>query len=299
MFSGTRPTELDERDYSFHRSFGAVSMEKVPLEYNVDAGLTMPDQTAHDPYSCTAYTTCDISTDQDGIVYQPKYTYMKTLFMQGLPPWTNGSDIRPSLKSAKVYGLLPKEFTPQIIEGMDEDFTANQSNWPSGVDSIAGKLEHRKGDFYNVYDDGGMDWFDSFKSALWLNKSEKRALSIGTPWITHPDQRGVVQPIEKVMLDAARNNPNSVSWHNWKICGWKWIDGTQYLIGKPWQGNAYGDRGWIYVSRETINQLMEIRGSVAFTIRDATPEDIYTIKLGILETVLLYLYRIINVKRYA
>src|SRR3990167_5413029 len=129
--NGARPTELDPRDYSFVATFGALSPIALPDEYSVDAGLTMPDQNGDgNPYSCTGYTTTDLGTDQDNVIYSPEYTYMKTLFLQGLPPETNGSDIRPALKSSKVYGLLPRLNTPIDLLGKGEDFTAAQANWP-------------------------------------------------------------------------------------------------------------------------------------------------------------------------
>lgn len=284
---GTRPTTLDRRDYSFHGTFGTINADliaKLPTAYNVDAGLTMPDQNADgNPYSCTAYTTCDLGTDQDKVIYSPEYTYMKTLVMQNLPPETNGSDIRPALKSAKVYGLLPKASKPVILDGKGEDFTAQVSVWPLGLDAISGLLEHRKGDYFNVYDDGGLDWYDSFKSALWINRDDKRGISLGTPWLWNSAPRGFLTEY------FTYNGPSSVGWHNWKICGWKVIDGQEYLIGKPWCGRNYGDNGFVYVSRATINKVMAIRGSVAFTLKDATEADIKTIKIGMIETILYYL----------
>mgnify|MGYP001561849912 CR=1 FL=1 len=295
MKSGTRPAIQDPRDYSFHRTFGAVSPLEFPLEYNVDAGLTMPDQGAdQNPYSCTAYATTDLGTDQDKTIYSPEYTYMKTLYLQGLPPDTNGSDIRPSLKSAKIYGLLPKINTPIDLLGKGEDFTANQAHWPVDVDKISGLLEHRKGDYYNIYDDGKQDWFDDFRSALWLNRGDKRGICIGTPWMWPSAPAGFLT--EHFVYDG---NPQSVAWHCWAIKGWTTIEGTPYLIGKPWLGKDYGANGWVYISRETLNKVMKIRGSVAFTQADATGRDIRTIQLGIIETILLYLWRMLGLKRYA
>lgn len=296
MKSGTRPQELDERDFSFAQTFGAITPIQLPSEYSVDNGITMPDQNADgNPYSCTAYTTTDLGTDQDGIVYEPKYTYMKTLYLQGLPPETNGSDIRPALKSAKIYGLLPKESVPENIKEKDEDYTANQANWNVELDKIAGLLEHRKSGYFNIYEDGGQDWFDSFRSALYLNRNDKRGISVGTPWFNE-----WTSPQAGVLTDSfVYNGANLHSWHNWAIKGWTSINGTPYLIGKPWLGKNWGANGFCYVSRETINKVMEIRGSIAFTLKDATPEDIRPIQLGIIETILHYLYRMLGLVRLA
>lgn len=294
--NGTRATELDPRDHSFHGTFGTTKPTDFPQEYSCDPGLTMPNQLPLDPYSCTAYTTCDLGTNQDRVIYGPKYTYMKTLLLQGLPPETNGSDIRPALRSAKVYGLLPQESVPENLRNQYEDFTASQSVWPATLDAISGQLQHRKGNYFNVYDDGGLDWMDSFKSALWLNRADKRGISVGTPWFAEwaTPQIGIV-----TSLFTYNGNPGNYSWHNWAIVGWRVISGEVYLIGKSWQGPNYGDRGFHYIDRKTINRVMKIRGCVAFTIKDAGPEDIQTISIGILETVILFLYRILGLKRLA
>lgn len=293
--NGTSPTLLDPRDASFSQTFGAVAPLALPSEYSCDAGKLVQDQNEDgNPYSCTAYAVTDIGTDQDNEIYSPEYTYMKTLYLQNLPPETNGSDIRPALKSAKVYGLLPKLSAPVGLVGKGEDYTANQANWPVDVDKVSGLLEHRKGSYFNVYDDGGLDWFDSFRSALYLNRSDKRSVLVGTPWLWSQAPMGFLT--ENFVYDG---NPNSVSWHAWCIKGWTTIEGTPYLIGKPWQGKNYGANGWVYVSRETINKVMEIRGSCAFTLADATDKDIISIKISLWETVILYLYRMLQLKRLA
>lgn len=304
--TGARPTERDKRDYSFVGTFGAAPLFQIPNEYNIDAGFGMPDQNADgNPFSCTAYATCDLGSDQDAIRYCPEYTYMKTLLMQGLPPETNGSDIRPSLKSAKVYGLLPLENKPPIIDAHhDEDFTANQANWPVAVDTIAGKLEHRKGDYFNVWKEGIHDWFDTFCSTMWTNRNDKRGISVGTPWFPLSCPNGIMPDPTAAELAAIAANPYSYSWHNWVVKGWtqhntkgEFIRNAEsFLMVKAWTGPNYGDKGWIYVSRSCIEKLMEIRGAVAFTLKDATDADIKTIKLSIIQQIILYIARIIGIK---
>ncbi len=295
IHSGTKPSELDPRDYSYHQTFGTTT--QFPLEYTVDAGLTMPDQNADgNPFSCTAYTTCDLGADQDNILYAPSYTYMKTLFSQGLPPTQQGSDIRPSLKTARVYGLLPAKNVPDSLVAKPVNVTAKQENWPTELDAESGKLEHRKAAYYNIYCDGGLDWFDSFRSAMIQNSADKRGISVGTPWF-----REFATPINGVLPNnfAYDGNPYSVGWHNYSIKGWKQINGVPYLLVKSWQGSTYGDNGWAYMSRELCNKIMEVRGSVAFTLADATDKDTLSIKIGMYEQVLFYLYKILRLKLYA
>lgn len=304
--NGTRPIELDPRDFSFARTFGAINKDligKLPFDFSVDAGMWMPDQNAElNPYSCTGYAVCDIGTNQDKIVYQPKYAYMKNLFMQGLPPETNGSEIRPALKQPKVYGLLPIENTPENIKNSDEDYSANQGNWPVSVDAIASKMEHKKGNYFNVYLDSGLDWYNSIRSAIWVNKDDMRAVLVGTPWLWNSAPNGILD--ENFNYDG---DPYHYGWHAWNICGWTMLNtkgafirnGEIFLKGKPWAGKNYGDEGFVYLSPRCINRLMEIRGCAAFTLADARKEDIESIKLSIWEQIAYYLHLITLQKRLA
>lgn len=310
MKSGTKPATLDPRDYSFHRTFGTANPLSLPTEYCVDARLTMPDQVAEgNPFSCTAYTTCDLATDQDGKQYAPEYTYMKTLFMQGLPPTTNGSDIRPALRSATVYGLLPKQYMPAEVLGKGEDFTAAQGNWPTAVDQVAGKLENSQGQYFNVWDDGGLDWFQGFQSALWLNRHDKRGISVGTPWFREWQKENVAPSGILTESFVYSGRPETVGWHNWACKGWARHNtkgelinpdtGELYLMVKAWMGSSVGDNGWVYMDRPTVNRVMEIAGSVAYTQANADKKDIFTIKLARIEQALIFLWRLVGMKRYA
>lgn len=55
-------------------------------------------------------------------------------------------------------------------------------------------------------------------------------------------------------------------WHNWKISSWKIVNGEPYHIGKTWQGKGYGYRGFTYFSGQTIQRLIAISNTGAFTV---------------------------------
>lgn len=268
MRSGARPTALDTRDRSYHRSFGTTLPKKFPQYFSVDLGKTMPDQNADGlPFGCTGYTQSDNGGNEDAAIYKPEYLYQKTCLIENHPT-DQGCDIRSSLKAAKVYGLQG------LAETTDQEAET-----------------HRRGPYYNIYDDGGMDWFDSIRTAL---MDHKVGISAGTPWFPEWEypQNGIVT--QNFVYDG---NPDHYNWHNWAIVGFKDIDGWPHLVGKSWQGPGYGDKGFHYLDRATTNKVLEIRGSVTFFTTKATPNDVYTIKVSILETVLDFLYRILGLTR--
>lgn len=131
-----------------------------------------------------------------------------------------------------------------------------------------------------------MDSFDLIRNALQLNQ---RSVSMATPWYPTwaKTTNGIIAP------------PNSydttfASWHNWKCCGWKTINGVPYLIGKSWQGKTYGDNGFCYFPRDVINQVMSIPGTGAFTLTPYTNATAQTVVLTLWEYVGSYLRLIAN-----
>jgi hypothetical protein len=250
MKNGTLPHKKDKRNYSFTRTFGSIAPIGLPDEYNCDAGLAMPDQNADGyPEGCTGYTQASLCEDEDNQVYDPSFTYNKTLFIANLPP-DSPCAVQDSLKSLVVYGVGKKGETDAQAE------------------------VRRRGQYYQVQPATGLDWFDSIRSTLYVNRITKRSISVGTPWFFqwHFVPKGILADFSYAGIEP---------WHNWKISGWKSIQGVPYLIAKTWQGPQFGDQGWCYISRETFNRCMAIPGTVAFTVAqwDGTP---LTIQYGIL-----------------
>ena len=263
MKSGVNPVKLDHRDYSFGRTFGAVSPETFGDSLNTDLGLTMPNQDADGfPYGCTSYTQTDISTDEQHVIFLPRFTYDQTMMMMGILPGDPdyekvGCDLRDSLNSTIVYGMQPQ-------------------GQPAGV-----SLNYRNGAYFNVDLVQGLDWFDSIRSCIDQNR---RSVSMATPWFStfETPQNGVIRAPNSYDVSNA-------SFHNWKCCGWKTINGVAYLVGKSWQGSTYGDMGYCYFPREVINSLMSLSGSAAFTVIPYSNQNAQTVILTLWQTIISYL----------
>jgi hypothetical protein len=65
--------------------------------------------------------------------------------------------------------------------------------------------------------------------------------------------------------------------HHWKVAGWKTIGGAPYLVCKMWAGPSCGDKGFVYMSRELANAVLNISGAAAYTVTKVKPSDIRTI----------------------
>lgn len=261
---GTKPAPLDRRDYSYHRTFGAVTPPVLPnMDYSYDAGLTMFDQIADGyMYGCTGCTQTDICIDQDKQVYDYPRTYLKTCTMEGHAP-DQGCDIRTSAKALRLFGVGRTDESEEACEA------------------------RRRGKSFNVDKKPGFDWFDSFRIAL---RNGKQSISVGTPW---PQE--FESPSVKGFLPLP--NPGSIKaapWHNWKIAGEATTLGnTPVLRVKSWQGKQYGDEGWVYMTREVFNAVFDVWGTLGLITPVYSPADVQTIRLEMLQQVLVNIARIL------
>jgi len=262
MNNGVKKPKIDHRTYSFHRTFGSTVPDMLHPDIDVDAELTMPDQNLEGrPNACTGYTQSELCQDMDMTRYLPKYTYEKTLMMDGLEDG-QPCDIYTSLKSTIAYGVTNK--------GTDDD-----------------AFLHRRGAYYQVQKLQNFDWFDSVLSAIRTNLFKnhiKCSVSIVTPWFACFEKT-----YGGIITSDFTTQPVPDVWHNWKIVGQKTINGIPYLKCKSWQGTHYGDNGWHYFSRETFNRLMMIQGTTAFTLAPFDKNNILRVQITIIETILSYL----------
>lgn len=236
---GTGPTRISKKDFDFHASYGTIGAAPVfPVEYFTDAGLWVPDQNAGN----TTYN---------------------------LPPLPNGcTDYTQADLANDESGTLSHD--PMTLENITN---ANRNGGADIRQSLlaAVKLGWFTG-FFNIQPHQ-LDFFDSIRYAMISGIPEKRSVSVGTPWYPVFE---TTDTIAILRMPSNLKDPN-LTWHNYKICGWKVIGDQTYLIGKSWQGAKYGDKGFAYFSRPLVNTLMSVPGAVAFTATKGVLPPISTI----------------------
>ncbi len=266
MKSGLKKVRPDHRDYDFLKShkhlfgdagLGPDSTTGLPDSFNVDAGLTMPDQDAVNdqynppipalPFGCTDYTQTDLCIDEDGVLYNPQlmedYTHADA---------NGGYDIRKSLDATrKVFG---------------------------------------RSSYFNIRSSGIIDAFDAIRLAMYSALPEKRSVSIGVPWFPEFE---TPLPLSRTLPVPLNFTTSGVPWHNAKVAGWTSVFGTPYLIVKSWQGPNYGDKGYCYMSRELVNILMSISGTGAFTLSKVASPQIMTVDLTVVERIVSYVLNLL------
>lgn len=269
MKSGTHPTRHDHRDYDYLKTRKLTGVPAtMPDNYSVDAGLRVPNQEAVDnnfnpsvmpmPYGCTNYAQCEICADEDAVLYNPQYLENITHANAN-----GGADVRVSLDAVVNKGV------------QDQQGNINNTGHPA---------------YFNIKPSGAIDAFDATRLAMLSTSSEKRGVSVGSPyWLqwnaTGPN--GITPPPDYDLQFA--------SWHNWVVKGWKTIDNTVYLVCQMLQGASYGDKGFVYIPREVFNATIAVNGSILFTIDKLMPgEKVETISLPFIDAIVSYIRRLFN-----
>jgi hypothetical protein len=255
--NGTRPSRVDHRDYDFHRSFGSIAPPLFPENYDTDAGLWVPDQNAPEP------------------------TFGNPALPYGCTDYTQ-ADL-----AADLAGKL---FNPGTLEAL------THANAQGGY-SIRNSLQAARSlgwinAFFNVIAHAPLDYFDTFRLAMFYGAPEKRSLTVGTPWFPSWEHAAVNRiaivpmPTDEE-LALVRKYQNAYPWHNHKISGWESRSGV-VLKDKSWQGTGIGEEGWLYFPREVINTVMAIPGTVAFTSTQVTPNNIKTIPVSVRQWIMSF-----------
>lgn len=267
-YSGTRPAQHIARVKPFVHAFGAATLQVLP-DFNVDPGLTMPDQNADQGFTeCVGYTGADHLTDITRHTFMPDFSYAAARYVAGDGPGTNGASFHAGMEGVVALGgALWKDYNypaTYVAKDKGELFVSDFANWTDKVKTEA--LTHAQNGIRNVLTPG-MDAFDAVLLAAYQGR---RGVSIGTPWMFSPpaqragnyrtwDLRGVCETPDLSL------NYFFFPWHNYAIKGKKTFDGVPYAIVKSWQGDQIADHGWLYWNRETVNGLLAMPKTGALT----------------------------------
>lgn len=252
IINGTKPLKKAPRKH-FHRVFGSTAPDNIP-DFNVDAGLTMPDQNAAEAVTeCTGYTAADIMTDITKVVQTPDFMYAATLYLEGIGPTTEGADFHVALQALVAFGSIAQSLAPISALKQGELYVANWNNWFDSLKIVARK--NVQNGTFNLLGNG--DHFDSIMSAVYTSKI---AGSLGSIWYDEWENigRDGILPMP-ANLEGFTYSP----WHNYAAKGKKTINTTKYIPLKSWQGPSYGDKGWCYMSREVANAVFSVEGTGA------------------------------------
>ena len=205
----------EKQDYSARKTFGSVL--QLPDEYFLPSKVLNQGSSQ----KCTAYASCAIQEGQEKISFDPDDYYFQEGITAGKQS-DNGYDLRVCMKTCVRYGIKP-------------------------LNSDNGKAEDFKEESYFRVDNPltPMDLYDECKQAIYSAKEEKKTICTGGDWRSEWNSPDGIIP---------NKYSSSGSGHCVKICGWKKINGVEYLIVQNSYGTNFGDRGFNYFPREVINK---------------------------------------------
>jgi len=227
MNYGLKKTKRDPRDFSYHKTFGAIDL-KLPDEYVLDEA-TVKNQ--YGSMFCTAFASCVLAQLEDGIDFSPEWFYSKEVEISGQ---MDGQDLRTACKAAKKYGFLPQDKAQFDLTTKDPECLANPSNWPISDELAA--APYKKKSYFQVKGD-----FDQIKQVLFNNAPAKRAILTGVDW---------GEGWEAAPGGVIKNYTATGSLHAVPIIGFK----QDYIILQNSYGKEIGDNGKFYVPRGVFAQ---------------------------------------------
>lgn len=255
---------LDHRDRDFLKSFhpeiikfGAAAVPIFPDEFDTDAGLWMPNQNIVNPE----------------FPKSPAEPFGCTNFTQA----DISADLDGKLRDPAILEALTHANANGGYQVRDSLLMAKRIGWITG--------------FYNVKAYAPLDYFDALRLASFSGLPEKRSVSMGTPWGSY--QWNPADKIVNIIGELTDKTSLTMPWHNWKVAGWKQVNGSPYLKCKPWMGP---DVGIILFGRAEINRIMALKYTIAFTATHTIPQSIVKIDMAVFDKFYSYLRTLVGLR---
>jgi hypothetical protein len=166
-------------------------------------------------------------------------------------PIMQGADPYPSMQATYIMGSLPADLSPFELNKDGAVFIANWRNWPSELFRYAKRY---KTPLVPYYVDGPYDTFDNIRNALYqaFLANETGVVKAFGYWFESWNVQAMNRALRGVLrLPDPLEQP--VSRHRYTFIDFDEKDGRPVLVAAMTQGEGYGDGGFVYMDRETVN----------------------------------------------
>jgi|GEM_PF-4241910 len=202
-------------------------------------------------HNCSAYSTCAISSIQEGFVLDPLYSFAVSKSLSGNEEeW--GQTFSYALKGHVKVGAIGKVFAPFTIK--DKDKVRYLKNFPNLNDLYQIAIGQRKKAYVEI--SGKYDHYDNVRATLWKYRDEKRGAVMGLDWHWN-------------IYDYVLNGIDDGFGHMIAIIGWN-KDGLILLNSAGLQA---GKQGKHVLPREEANYYIK-KYNGAFTFIDLSPDEL-------------------------
>ena len=241
MKKGLLPLPKDKRDFSHHRTFGAVSVALPDYFYTQPLEILNQKNTQF----CTAFSATEIGESEWDKRFSPTAQAAFEGKVSGKNIAGQGTDLRTACEAMRKIGFLPAELAPYTLDNADEQTCGDWTKLTQAEFDAASK--YTLSGYYAV--DGTHDTFDNIRYALLAAQQAgepKPSVLVGSSWYAE---------WEGISTDGIIPDPLTfVSYHAHRIIGWKTEQGVPYLIDQQTQDTSYGDHGLCYFPRAIVNK---------------------------------------------
>ncbi len=248
--SGMKPLLYDDRDAKFAAvAFGAPVPPVLPTMFRLPEKRVRNQRAS---LSCTSHNTTGASEYQEGVELSPAFHWAETCRKLGsYIPY--GSDPRTAMGVSCRIGDMPERDAAMNFEQHDPQVIGNWNNWGMSKETALEVDNHKKAAYVPIQIVG--DYFDSIRAALYKGNA---VMAFGT-WCQGWEQSS----IPTVPLPV-------LSLHAYLFVG---FDGDHLVIRNSW-GEEFGDKGYQYMPRETVNREFAKQGTGCFIFVDLTEAQI-------------------------
>lgn len=266
MNHGARPHVPKHKDWDWLKTekplvyAGIEQPPPFPAFFYTDADFPITSQGAEgQPFGCTNYSQARLATNLTKRWHDPK----------DLEAVTHANDKGGySITASLDVCLPPNLFHPERL------------GWI--------------GAHYNIDATGKLDYTDAFKLAQISGGGELRSISWGTPWFPSWERASnpfnnpsaiLPMPTDEELANI-RRNVNYYSWHDHVLDGYGTDTGQTLYRDISHQGNTVGKHGYLYFTREVINVVQNLKGTVARIPAAAKPGNPKTIDLTLVQWIM-------------
>lgn len=201
---------------------------------------------------CTAYGEATSNGYEKGQIFSPEWQTAAEGEYLGAPI-NSGADPYPSMQATSIMGSLPIALSPFTLQEKGEDFIADWNNWPATLNALASAY---KSNLIPYYIDGNYDTFGNIQNALYqaFLANEKGVVKAFGFWYESWNEQAE-DPSKRGFIQCPPTNEQPISRHRYTFIDWITVNGTPYLVAALTQGSSFGDNGFLYFDRATINQV--------------------------------------------
>lgn len=241
---GLRPTPRDERDFAFGAAYWLPELSELPEEFILPTKTYDQGDSDH----CTAYMTTNMSSLQEGVDLDQRFSFMASKYLSGDPEkW--GQDLRVACKSHVKIGALAMSDVPDEARALNDQDARYRVKWPNSVFSRA--YPHRKEAYFDLT--GPYDHFDNARASIWKLRNLKTAIGFGMNFGYRKSD---------VVLDRITGGVGhaqaAIGWTNSKA-------GQTTIVVQGSLGEQWGDAGRHYITRDIFNHFVEKYQAFLFT----------------------------------